>query len=276
MRRPNVRPFAFAASLFLAGFAAAPGMAGSATPPAGDGAMCQGYGPQTPRDIRSLTGKNPVTFAMAPAASDMNLCNVHTHTNAEHAGPGFSINAGRRVQGGFLCDSTADLTAADMAHFDGDMAFGGVMPGDTIEVHWVYSSCDITPGKGLGACLSESCANPQLRVETQVFLVVNDPTALDFRDFDYPGTAVGGQHQPSALPTGTGDPVVFLGSTTGPSYSQSICSPLHVTWSVRPNCARLDIASLHAWAADGNIFEEDHSHGVRKLVTLPALLSQIN
>ena len=46
----------------------------------------------------------------------------------------------------------------------------GVKPGDTIEVHWVYSSCDVSPGKTLGACLSDACVNPQLRVETQVFL----------------------------------------------------------------------------------------------------------
>ena len=36
---------------------------------------------------------------------------------------------------------------------------------------------------------------------------------------------------------------------------------------------RLDIASLHRWAADGNVFEEHHSHGVRQLVTAPELLA---
>lgn len=148
-------------------------------------------------------------------------------------------------------------------------------PGDTIEVHWVYSSCDVGPGEGLGACLSESCANPQLRVESQVFLVVNDPGALDFAVFDYAGAvAAGGTHQPKALPEGTGEPVVFLGSTTGPKDSEAVCSPLQVTGSVRPACAKLDIASLHAWCAD-NAFAKDHAHGVRALVTAPELLSVI-
>ena len=53
---------------------------------------CQGYGPQTPRDISSPAGTNSRTFTFAPAAGDMNLCNIHTHTNAEHKGPGFSVS----------------------------------------------------------------------------------------------------------------------------------------------------------------------------------------
>lgn len=261
---------------FLAALPAHPLSAASSKAPAGDGPLCTGFGPQTPRDIRSTVGTNPVRFAVAPPAAEMNLCNIHTHTNAEHAGPGFSIHAGRRVAGGFLCDETVDITAEEIAPYEGEVAYDGVEPGDTIEVHWVFSSCNVGPGEGLGACLSDSCANPQLRVETQVFLVVNDPDALDFRDFGYPGSKIGIRHQPRALPADTGMPVQFLGSTTGPSYSESHCSPMQVTWSVRPTCARVDIGSLHAWAAEGNPFNESHSHGVRELVTSPELLSPID
>lgn len=56
-----------------------------------EASICVGAGPQTPRDISSLAGANPVSFALAPAASEMNLCNIHTHTNAEHRGPGFNV-----------------------------------------------------------------------------------------------------------------------------------------------------------------------------------------
>ncbi|MDJ0971372.1 MAG: delta-class carbonic anhydrase [Kiloniellales bacterium] len=238
--------------------------------------LCVGYGPQTPRDISSPAGANTRLFTFAPAASRMNLCNLHTHTNAEHKGPGFAISAGSGKYGGWKCNETGDLTEAELAVPDGDAAYEGVKPGDTIEVHWVYSSCDVTPGKGLGSCLSDACANPQLRVEAQVFLVVNDPNALDFGDFAYAGNVVGGLHQAKSLPTGAGDPVTFLGSTTGPSFTQSKCSPLQVTWSVRPACAKLDINSLHRWAANGNVFEEEHSHGVRQLDTAPELLAPMN
>jgi hypothetical protein len=239
--------------------------------------ICQGYGPQTPRDIAKLEGTNARIFTLAPAVSRMNLCNIHTHTNAEHKGPGFLVFAGEGEHGGYKCNDTNTLTEAELEDpADGHGAFHGIKPGDTIEVHWVYTSCDVPPGKGLGACLNDACANPQLRVEAQVFLVVNDATALNFADFAYHGNVVGGLHQAKSLPTETGDPVVFAGSTTGPKYTLSMCSPLQVTWSVRPNCAKIDIKSLYKWAKDGNVFEEDHSHGVRQLVTAPELLAPIN
>ena len=37
----------------------------------------------------------------------------------------------------------------------------------------------------------------------------------------------------------------------------------------------LDINSLGAWCKAGNVFAEDHAHGVRKLVTNPMLLAPI-
>ncbi len=238
--------------------------------------MCTGYGPQTPRDISQVEGLNKRIFTLAPPSTEMNLCNIHTHTNAEHKGPGFSIFAGSDDHGGYQCNNSDDLTEAELKMPEGKGAYKGVKPGDTIEVHWVHTSCDIEPGKGLGSCLSDACANPELRVETQVFLVVNDKNALNFEDFGYDGNIVGGLHQPKSLPTGTGDPVVFAGSTTGPKYTEQKCSPLQVTWSVRPQCAKVDINSLNAWAAEGNVFEETYSHGVRQLVTAPELLSPIN
>jgi len=138
----------------------------------------------------------------------------------------------------------------------------------------VYSSCDVKPGKGLGSCLSDNCANPNLRVEAQVFTVVNDSSANNFNDLSYDGNIVNGLHQAKALPTNTGKPVVFLGSTTGPKYTEQKCSPYQVTWSVRPKCAKIDINSLSKWCKD-NVFDEDHAHGVKKLVKNPKLLSDI-
>lgn len=239
--------------------------------------LCTDMGPQTPRDISSLSGKNLMEFAMAPDSTEMNLCNIHTHTNAEHKGPGFSVFVNDSDSGGYACNDAKDLTAEELRDpMDGKGAYKGVKPGDTIEVHWVHTSCDIEPGEGLGSCLTDTCTDPLLRVETQVFLVVNDPVnALDFTIMDYKGKAANGMHQPGFIPSDTGTPVVFRGSTTGPSYTQSKCSPLKVTWSVRPQCARVDISSLHKWAEQGNVFNETKSHGVRQLVTAPELLSPI-
>ena len=254
---------------------AAPTMAmNDVAPAAAD--LCLASGPQTPRDIASAYGINPIKFAIAPEPEALNLCNIHTHTNAEHKAPGFNVYAGDGPTGGYRCNETDELTEAELVDpANGEGAFKGVKPGDTIEVHWVYSSCDVAPGEGLGSCLSDACENPTLRVEAQAFLVVNDASAIDFNDYVYENTVVDGFHQPKTLPAGTGTPVVFRGSTTGPSYDQSTCSPLQVTWSVRPMCARVDISSLNEWASRGNVFNETRSHGVRALVTAPELLSQI-
>lgn len=235
--------------------------------------LCLDAGPQTPRDISSTLGLNSVTFDVAPPAEELNLCNIHTHTNAEHKGPGFSVFVNDTDSGGYACNETADLTAAELQPLEG--AYKGVKPGDTIEVHWVHSSCDATPGSTLGACLPDDCVNPTFRVEAQTFLVVNDRNAEDFMDYSYGDTVRNGLYQAKAIPTGSGEPVQFLGSTTGPSFDQSNCSPYQVTWNVRPMCKKVDIASLHAWADSGNVFEETKSHGVRQLVTAPELLSPI-
>lgn len=240
--------------------------------------LCLDFGPQTPRDISSTVGTNSVAFTLAPSFEELNLCNIHTHTNAEHKGPGFSVFVNDSDNGGYACNDAVNLTAEElMDPSNGSGAYKGVKPGDTIEVHWVHTSCDITPGEGLGSCLSDTCTDPLLRVEAQVFLVVNDPaSALDFTKLSYNGTMRNGKHQAEMIPSNTGEPVVFRGSTTGPSYDQSTCSPLNVTWSVRPTCARVDISSLHRWAEQGNAFNESKSHGVRQLVTAPELLSQID
>ncbi|WP_179137668.1 delta-class carbonic anhydrase [Candidatus Entotheonella palauensis] len=75
-----------------------------------------------------------------------------------------------------------------------------VQPGDTIEVHWIFSSCNVQPGEGLGACLSAECVNPQLRVEAAVYLLVNDDQAIDFGQFDYHTIDRQTYHQPTQLP----------------------------------------------------------------------------
>lgn len=245
------------------------------------GGGCDGFGPQTPRDIDSAAGENKRLFGMAPPASQMNLCNIHFHKNAEHKATAFNIYAGdgdgHGYQSGYQCRISKELSEAELAPTKEkicDSKHGDLKPGDTIEVHWVHTSADVTPGATLGSCLDDATGNPALRVETQVFTLVNDPNALDFNDLDYNGDVINGYHQAKALPTGTGMPVEFLGSTTGPKYSGEQCSPFQVTWSVRPQCAKVDINSVGEWCK-GNAFDEDHAHGVRKLVTNPKLLSVI-
>lgn len=244
--------------------------------PAAKAESCTDFGPQTPRDINNRAGENQRGFSFAPRYQQMNLCNIHFHSNAEHKAKDFSIHAGDGHDGhggGYQCNASKSLTAAQLKAPEGDVC-KGLKPGDTIEVHWVHSSCAVKPGAGLGACLSASCANPDLRVEAQVFTLVNDPSALNFNNFAYDGKQINGLHQAKAIPTNTGKPVQFLGSTTGPKYTEQTCSPLQVSWSVRPKCAKLDINTLGEWCKS-NIFKEDHAHGVRKLVVDVKQLAKI-
>lgn len=238
----------------------------------------KGFGPQSPRDIDARAGNNTISFGTAPAYTEMNLCNIHFHKNAEHKGGEFTLYAGNGDghgnQSGFRYD-TFGLSATELAPTRDPICssdHGSLEPGDTIEVHYVHSSADIQPGPTLGACLSPSIGNPQLRVEAQVYVLVNDKHALDFGKLTKVGKTKG---HPQALniPGDTGTPIEYQGSTTGPKYNEE-GSPLQVTWSVRPKVAKVNIETVGKWCK-GNDFKEDHAHGVRNLVMNKDLLSEI-
>lgn len=238
----------------------------------------RGFGPQAPRNIDAPMGENDRVFAEAPSHTEMNLCNIHFHAGAEHRGGQFTRYLGNGDGAGYGTGFgySGTLTEAELAPIDqviGDKGHGGLEPGDTIEVHYVHTTAQVSPGPTLGSCLSEAIANPQLRVETQVYVLVNDPAALDFVQLAA-HDVVNGLHQAINIPSDTGTPVQYEGSTTGPSYNEA-GSPLQVSWSVRPEVAKVNIATVATWF-ENNIFDEDYAHGVRNLVINPKLLSPFN
>jgi carbonic anhydrase len=237
----------------------------------------QGFGPQSPRDIDQLDGENANQFQAAPAHTAMNLCNIHFHIGAEHKGGEFTTYAGNgNGQGagtGYLYDGT--LSKKQLKPTKGKVCAAkgkGLVPGDTIEVHFVHTTAQIEPGPTLGACLSDNIMNPQLRVEAQVMVLANDKSATSFLDLATVEQKDGYFQAPN-IPTNTGTPVQYAGSTTGPSYNEK-GSPLQVSWSVRPEVAVVNINTVADWCED-NQFNEDHAHGVRNLVLNPLLLSVI-
>ncbi len=238
----------------------------------------KGFGPQSPRDLSVLEGDNPRVAMTAPPFQSMNLCNIHFHENAEHRGGEFTTYAGNGdgagAGTGFVYDG--ELSEAELAPLDrtiGEGKYGDLAPGDTIELHYVHTTAQVTPGPTLGACLSDAMANPQLRVEAQVYVLVNDDSAADFVALTEVAV-VDGFHQAVNIPADTGTPITYEGSTTGPGFNET-GSPLLVSWSVRPEVKKVSIASVETWLAD-NAFDEKGSHGVRNLVTDPALISNIN
>lgn len=237
----------------------------------------KGFGPQSPRDIDQGYGTNLRNFAEAPNRSNLNLCNIHFHKNAEHKGGEFTTYAGngngKGTNTGYVYNGK--LTAAQLAPVKAKICAAkgnSLQVGDTLEVHFVYSSAQVKPAPTLGACLTESTMNPSLRVEGQVIVLANDKHALDFDDLT-DIEQVNGYYQAPNIPINTGVPVEYLGSTTGPGYNEK-ASPLQVSWSVRPQVAVVDINSVGKWC-DDNEFNEDHAHGVRNLVQNPKLLSPI-
>ena len=238
----------------------------------------KGFGPQSPRDIDQYYGTNLRHFAAAPNRSDLNLCNIHFHKNAEHKGGEFTTYAGNGdgkghntgyVYDGILSASQLKPIAGKVCAAKGD----SLKVGDTLEVHFVYSSAQVSPGPTLATCLADSTMNPAFRVEGQVIVLANDKQAVNFAQLTEI-EQVNGYYQAPNIPTNMGIPVEYLGSTTGPAYNEK-ASPIQVSWSVRPLVAVVDINSVGKWC-DDNVFNEDYAHGVRNLVQNPKLLSPIS
>ncbi len=255
----RITALAMAATMILAGSA----YASSAPEAPKEDNHCVGSGPQAPRDVDSLIGTNQVLFEMAPDFADMNLCNVHFHRNAEHKAAAYSTFVKDGDHSGWACqEPAAGRIGKEHVDYKGCQ---GIAEGDTIEVHWVYTTCDtetkgVKPlGGGLSACMTSTCANPELHVVAQVF-VLEKGGKLKFTD--------------TKPPAYSDASVMYTGSTTGTSYSNSHCSPYSVTWNVRTNCQTLDIDDFSTWCAK-NKYNDNHAHGVRALVTSESLLSPI-
>jgi len=236
----------------------------------------KGFGPQAPRDIDSKSGNNDIVFSRAPDYTAMNLCNIHFHESAEHKGGEFTTYAGNGDGHGSMSGYkySGHLSAAEMTATEEvcNSEHGSLAVGDTIEVHYVHSTADITPGPTLGSCLATDIDNnPQLRVMTQVYVLVNDKNALDFGKLAAV-SKVHGKYQAN-MPTNLGVPVNYIGSTTGPGFDEK-GSPFQASWSVYPKVAKVNIKTVGKWCK-GNQFKEDHAHGVRNLVENKELLSEI-
>ena len=253
-----------AGGVAMAVFLVVPASAGG-----GNKVACDKAGPQAPRDIASTTGSNALSFELAPAGADMNLCDIHFHRYAEHRAGGYTEIAGDGDHKGYVCNGTTPVVSHAGGH-GGDQSCAGIATGDTVEVHWVFTTCDVKPGPTLGSCFTDTCKDPQLRVEARVFNLTDDGSGADFAKFKAPSS--GNVTLPRAS-----DPVQYLGSTTGSGYNDGSCSPFKVTWNVTSACAPLEIDSINGWCGkEKNPFAEDHAHGVRLLVEDAALLSPIN
>jgi hypothetical protein len=236
-----------------------------------------GYGPQSPRDISNWEGGNMRVQTPAPASSKMDLCNIHLHRNAEHKGKDFGVFAGAgdgkgNGTGYRYSGSLSDMELQPLQDHQDLAQKLNINPGDTVEIHFVYSSARVEPGKTLAACEDSAIINPQLRVEAWVAVLVNDNKGVDLGKATE-SAQQGGHYQLLNRTFRLGEAVTYLGSTTGPAYNTTP-SKYQVTWHVHPKIVKLEALSVLKWL-QSNVYDEHHLHGVRNLVTNPELLSEI-
>lgn len=247
---------------------------------------CTSPGPQSPRDITKRDGTNSVAFDKAPAIAEMHLCNIHFHKYAEHRATGYSKQAVEGDHKGFVCDGKVPAKEADHGPKGKVVTkaaehVSAPVINDTIEVHWVFTTCKVKPGPTLASCPTncEPGKVGKLRVEARTFYLTKDGAVGDF-PFYKDGKV--------ALPAAAAGAVEYLGSTTGEKFNElqkydsgkkacgapgtpnACCSPAHVTWHVSPGCTALNIESLK------NLKEDPQGHGVRQLIEEKKFLSKID
>jgi hypothetical protein len=98
---------------------------------AGDQVSCASAGPQAPRDVTRAGGSNKITFAKAPPAGGMHLCDIHFHRFAEHRASGYLEQAGEGNHRGYVCNGHAPKAGHEAA----GEGCHGISIGDTIEVN---------------------------------------------------------------------------------------------------------------------------------------------
>ncbi|CAE7668622.1 unnamed protein product, partial [Symbiodinium microadriaticum] len=90
---------------------------------------------------------------------------------------------------------------------------------------------------GLGGAFTRT-NNADVIVRAQVCLIVNDPSLNDYVDAKN-RTFLEQWQQPPA-----GSAVRYVGSTTGTSYDDEVCSPVEVNWHVDQRCCTLSAQAM--------------------------------
>jgi hypothetical protein len=221
---------------------------------------CDMAEPQSPRDLSTgATGTmRPKASALTDAqANYLPLVNVHFHLGAEHKSDDYmdstildtysashrrlsqkQLEARRLATGevapGYMCDNSA-LSSDQLAPYNWQYCAGQMYVGYSYEVHYVHSSAGYTDSEAVaagvdgiddglgGAANGRGLLNPMIVVQGQVYHIVNG--GANVSDLLHGWTVVGHTNA-----------VNYMGSTTGPSHTNEICSPFAITWHVDTMC----------------------------------------
>jgi len=214
-------------------------------------------------------------------ATSLPLANVHFHLGAEHKSDAYNDATDadaydarpkeRRLADGFLDDVTGDddgsrrserrlagdvrpgfmcprdsLTEDEKKPYEFKYCKGDVAVGKSYEVHYVHSSAGfdrdaileassmeeadlLADGLG-GAANGRGQLNPMIVVQGQVFQIVNGATYYDDMLHQWPSAVTNGK--------------MYMGSTTGQSHDNEVCSPYAISWHVDLDCVKVSPESF--------------------------------
>lgn len=217
---------------------------------------CVDAEPQSPRDVsEGYVGTmdsrvDPLGFEVIDHLVHVN---THFHLGAEHRSEGEYDLQMPEINVGWYCHDD-HLTEAQLEPYEFQWCHD-VHVGETHEFHWVHSSAGVGLGPGLGGAFA-SANNPFVAVQAQVFLVVNDDDHVNDDLLHHT--------------TFSDDVVRYLGSTTGPSYNNDVCSPYQISWHVDRTCSHISASSMDhmckVMLEDYAMEADVHPHGPRTLV----------
>jgi len=194
--------------------------------------------------------------------ADVGMCaaNVHWHLGAEHYNKGTYDVPGeewlqrqpeetrRRLAGantvpGFFCQGYDENDAKMTTEYDWQYCTDTHV-GYTYEIHWPHTNagpCGFM-SDGLGGLFCTGLPT-MVGVQGQVFVVVNDDLDGDGvsdsdGEYEHPRLIEGMINEDSA------DIAKYIGSSTGTSHNQEICSPYRVSWHVDRACNMVSAKTL--------------------------------
>ncbi|CAJ1454553.1 unnamed protein product [Effrenium voratum] len=217
---------------------------------------CEDAEPQAPRNVTcGFVGekKARVKPLDTDAVFKFIQANLHFHLGAEHLSAGEydldspppGVEKASSVAPGKFC-GLCDIPAQQLQPFDFEHC-KNVSVGNTYEFHWVFSTGAPLVGlrddgeegqlgitDGLGGALNRTI-NPKVIVRGQACRIINN-ASLDTEekiDADYADFLTQWRQPP------LGQGVRYMGSTTGNSFDDEVCSPIEVNWHVDTKCCTL-------------------------------------
>jgi len=225
--------------------------------------MCATARPQAPRDLTTgAMGSNSIAPMMALHPDlikppSMVLVNTHFHDYAEHKTD--AANIPNPNGAGWACPAPANKGPEYNWQYCKD-----VHVGHTYEFHWVHSTGGTGLSPGLGGAF-ELVNNPSVLVCGQPVVVVNRVPNYDpsLSTFSITSPEYGGRTE------GTVPLKTYIGSTTGSSYNNEVCSPYEVNWTVDLACTEVTAEAMDMVCKemiDAGLQVDTHSHKSRMLV----------